>query len=149
MGQLPRTRAQRAATIDRMTPGADGGRSRMVAPEPRPSTIAPQLPPTIPYLAFGQADDEVTVAESGVYILQAGGALGVWIATLREAGTTTTSADVELNGVVVGTVNLLTGEDEKEFDLSDVLGQIGDRVSMAVTAAGTGARKFTLLAPIQ
>lgn len=149
MAQLPRSLTQRTATSHRLTTGSDGGRSRLVAPEPRPPVIAPQLPPTVPYLAFGQADDAVTVADGGVYKLQVGGPLGVWWATLREAGTTTTSADVELNGLVVGSVSLLSGEDEKELDLSDVLGQIGDRVSVVITLAGTDARKFTMLAPIR
>lgn len=132
-----------------MTPGAAGGRSHLVAPAPRQFVTTPQLPPTIPYMPFSQADEDVTLAESGEYELQVGGPLGIWIAKLRVAGTTTTTTVVKQNGTIIGTVNLTSGLTRAELDLSDVLGEVGDNLRAAITLAGTGAKKWVLLAPIR
>lgn len=148
MPNLPRSPAQRAATARQLIPGSAGGRSRLVAPEPRPLASA-SLPPTIPYLIFSQADEDVTVAESGDYELRAGGPLGVWIAKLRVAGTSTTTVQVKQNSVVIGTVNLTTGLTRAELDLSAVLGEVEDNLRINITAAGTDAKKLNVLAPIR
>lgn len=131
-----------------MIPGSAGGRSRLVSPEPRPLEYAPTLAPTIPYLVFSQVDEDVTVAEGGDYELRVGGPLGIWIAKLRVAGSTTTTVEVKQNGTVVGTVNLASTVTRAELDLSAVLGEVEDNLRINITAAGTGAKKFNFLAPI-
>jgi hypothetical protein len=133
-----------------MTPGAGGGYTALVAPEPRPLAVL-QLDDIPPYVTFSNGDKNTapTVAESGVYELQASDFLGVWVARLKVAGTTNTVVDVLLEDVVLDTVTLGSGVTRAELDLSSYFGEAGEAVTVETTAVGTGARGLTMLAPIK
>lgn len=129
-------------------PGMTSGRSGL----PRSSTKPPAPTPTpvVPFYTFhyGNKDTAVAVAESGSYRLRRSGPLGIWFITLETAGSSTTTVVVKRNGSTVGTENLVSTDDYEELDLSAVNGEIGDKISVAITAAGTGAEGLVVLAPI-
>lgn len=146
-----RSPVERTLIAQRMTPGAAGGKVAMVAPVPTfpvPLKTAPML--SQPYMPFSYGNSTVapTVSESGKYELNVAGPLGIWIAKLSTAGSSTTTATVKQNGTVVGTINLASTVTRNTVDLSSILGSVGDDITVACTAVGTGALGLIVLGPI-
>lgn len=152
MPKVPRSPFQRQVTVQRtMSRNAAGGRTSLVAPPPPPPPPLEPLPERpVPYLPFsyGNFDTAVAVSESSSYTLRRSGPLGVWVATLEAAGSSSTTVDVKLEGVVLDTVTLASTDTYEELDLTGEWGSAGERLRVEVTAAGTGAEGLVVLAPI-
>lgn len=133
-----------------MTPGVGSGRTAVVSPEPRPLPRL-QLDEVPAYMPFSNGDKDTapTVVESGVYELRTSNYLGVWVARLAVAGTSSTTVDVKLDGVVLDTFTLGSGATRDELDLSAYFGETAQDVTVETTAVGTGAKGLTILAPIK
>lgn len=87
----------------------------------------------------------LTVSESPPAKLRWTGFLTSIAVALGTAGSSTTTFTVKRNGTVIATVNLTTGV----ADLTVVIGvrvYAEDRLSIAITAAGTGAADMTATA---
>lgn len=132
---------QRLAThARRMAPGSLSGRSEVSSPVRRgPGVLTPVHRSSLEIPPFSPIAEAVAVSASRKWFARVPYQLVQVLASLLVAGTTTTTIEVRKNGVAVATLSLLSGEvGPKTVDLLSDFG-VADALTVAVTAAGTGA----------
>lgn len=135
-----------AGSIESMIPGTVGGRVANASPvrrsvdAERPSGAASR--PSVVFSLPGS----VAASTSGPWVADAGTTLVSVRALLGTAGSSSTTVVVKVNGTSVGTVTLASGDTSERADINAALVADTDVVTMAVTAAGTGAADLTVIA---
>lgn len=106
-------------------------------------------------LQFGlsaPSDDEIiftlpgtlAATESPPVRIRGGAVVSSVAVNLGTAGSTTTTIEVRRDGVAVGAVQLASGVTETKFPLGARFGSDQERLTVAVTTVGTGARNLTV-----
>lgn len=154
---LPRSFQQRQAIARRwMTPGSAGGRSNLVAAEGHP-LVPLTVVQTVDEVAEFSSYDAVALTTSGsepTFVVGQhgghGGLIDEGTLFLRTAGSTSTVLTVYVNNVSIGTVTYASGDTTPQTDaLTPTWVAPGDRVSVRVTTAGTGAKGLSAFVPIK
>lgn len=102
----------------------------------------PQGEPTVETIPFAQFGD-VTLTDAGdstAWRVRVGGKIREIYASLSTAGSSSTVVTAYKNGVSIGTVTLASSDTTETDTITTVSVGPGDKITVRVTTAGTGAK---------
>lgn len=136
MSQLPRSPVQRAALARQLTPGHGGGRSAIVAPEPRPLRTL-RTAPTDELVPIANAGAMAT-GRSTPYYVRRDRRVRVVLIAARTAGSGDSTFQLRVGGTLTGDViTLPSGDNTVEVDPGvDVPG--GTVIDLEALTVGAG-----------
>lgn len=145
MPKLPPSSVQKQSTLNRtMLRNTGGGRTSLVAPQPRPlDTLDVRTVHIEKALYSAPADVAPPVSTTPPHIAEWGGQVDEVVATLETAGTSSTTYRLEVDGSLVGTTfSMTSGETTHTFgsaDFGDIWVAAGSKLRLVCSAAGSGA----------
>lgn len=140
MTRMPTTPAQRHAQARKMTPGAAGGSTPLVAPTPRTRPLATIATEVREHVTWTSDGGVVLTAVSDPYEVLVGGTFIDVVVNLTAALTGDTDIDVLLNGSPIGTVTVASATTREAARFAEPTDP-GDVVTLETTAAGAGTAR--------